>query len=71
MLIIPKDKNKRPKQAKLNSQGSKGENEVNFKLARLIQIDNDTKVLTNIYFVDSNGYSHQIDHIVIRCNGIF
>lgn len=51
--------------------GVTGERKVNSKLNPLIFGKVDHRQINNLILVDSNGKSHQIDHIEIRENGIF
>ncbi len=53
-----------------NITGKVGEYKVNIKLNPLI-LGNNHKLISNLIIVDENSKSHQIDHVVIRENGIF
>ena len=51
--------------------GEQGERKVDSKLNPLIFGKVEHRQINNLILVDSNGKSHQIDHIEIRENGIF
>lgn len=59
----------RPTRAKIN--GEIGEAKVDSKLNPLIFGKVEHRQINNLVLVDSNGKSHQIDHIEIRENGVF
>lgn len=59
----------RPIRAK--AHGAAGERKVDSKLNPLIFGKVEHRQINNLILVDSNGKSHQIDHIEIRENGIF
>lgn len=59
----------RPLRAK--AHGAEGERKVDSKLNPLIFGKVEHRQINNLILVDSNGKSHQIDHIEIRENGIF
>lgn len=59
----------RPTRAKINSEI--GESKVDSKLNPLIFGKVEHRQINNLVLVDSNGKSHQIDHIEIRENGVF
>ena len=54
-----------------NYKGKLGEAKVNSKLSPLIFDKVEHRQINNLILLDSNGKSHQIDHIEIRHNGIF
>lgn len=59
------------KSSRARAHGVEGENKVNSKLNPLIFGKVEHRQINNLVIVDSNGKSHQIDHIEIRHNGIF
>ena len=59
----------RPIRAK--AHGAQGERKVDSKLNPLIFGKVEHRQINNLILVDSNGKSHQIDHVEIRENGIF
>lgn len=69
--ILPKNKNKQPHPSKIKAHGAEGERIVRSRLSRLNMEVEFAKEIDDIIFVDSKGNSHQIDHILIRPNGVF
>lgn len=59
------------KPARAKAHGAAGERKVNSKLNPLIFGKVEHRQINNLILVDSNGKSHQIDHVEIRANGIF
>lgn len=59
------------KPIRAKAHGAAGEKKVDSKLNPLIFGKVDHRQINNLILVDSNGKSHQIDHIEIRENGIF
>lgn len=59
------------KPIRAKAHGAAGERKVDSKLNPLIFGKVDHRQINNLVLVDSNGKSHQIDHIEIRENGIF
>ena len=72
-----KSKSTQEKQSKAASKtiyqkiGEYGELKVNEKLNLLVDDEGLHRYISDLIFIDSDGNSHQIDHIVIRENGIF
>lgn len=56
---------------KTSSIGAEGERKVIKQIKASVSNQDEHKVLNNYTIVDEEGKSHQIDHIVIRSNGIF
>lgn len=59
------------KPIRAKAHGAAGERKVDSKLNPLIFDKVEHRQINNLLLVDSNGKSHQIDHIEIRENGIF
>lgn len=59
------------KPIRVKVHGMQGERRVDSKLNPLIFGRVEHRQINNLILVDSNGKSHQIDHIEIRENGIF
>jgi len=72
-----KSKSTQEKQSKAASKtiyqkiGEYGELKVNEKLNLLVDDEGLHRYISDLTFIDSDGNSHQIDHIAIRENGIF
>lgn len=60
------------KSTKASARGKAGENLVELIIKRQLSTKTDRRYIGNLILVDSNsGKSHQIDHVLIRENGIF
>ena len=71
MKYLPKSTNKTVHPAKLKGHGEAGEAKVKSYISRLVVDKEHTKRIDNIIIIDEYGKSHQIDHILIRPNGVF
>ena len=71
MKYLPKSTNKSVHPAKIKGHGAAGETKVRSYISRLVVDKEHTKRIDNIIIVDEYGNSHQIDHILIRPNGVF
>ena len=54
-----------------NRKGKKGESKVNRKLNPIIGKKTPHRLISDLYLLDENQKSHQIDHVEIRPNGVF
>ena len=52
-------------------KGKVGERKVKIKLTSFLFGKSKWKVISNLILIDNNNYTHQIDHVVLRTNGIF
>ena len=71
MKILPKNKDKKPHPSKIKAHGAEGERLVRSRLHRLNLEAKYAEEIHNLIIVDEKGNSHQIDHILIRPNGVF
>ena len=71
MKYLPKSQKKPPHPAKLKGHGAAGESKVKSYISRLVINESNMKRIDNLILVDDNGISHQIDHVLIRSNGVF
>lgn len=71
MKYLPKGPKKAPHPAKLRGHGAAGEAKVKSYISRLVINEPNMKRIDNLILIDGNGGSHQIDHVLIRSNGVF
>ena len=71
MKILPKNKDKKPHPSKIKAHEAEGERLVRSRLHRLNLEAKYAEEIHNLIIVDEKGNSHQIDHILIRPNGVF
>ena len=71
MKILRKNKDKKPHPSKIKGHGAEGERIVRSRLTRLNFEEDNAKLINDLIIVDDKGNSHQIDHILIRHNGVF
>lgn len=60
-----------PRKVDASRLGEKGESQVDARLNPLLFGKVPHRQVNNVTILDENGYSHQIDHVEIRRNGIF